>query len=209
MTDTWSMIATERRALADQLESLRQEQWSTPSLCAGWTVRDVVAHLVFPMRFSTVGLLLRVARAGFDLDKVNNEEAHGDRRTPEELIAALRANAEHRFHPPTFGPEAPLTDVLMHGQDVRRPLGIAYEIDPAALDVVLDLLVSRKATRGFLPKGRTDGLRFEASDLGWAAGAGPVVRGKGEALAMALTGRKVVLPELEGDGVAALSSRLA
>ena len=207
MTDTWDLIARERRVLADVLDSLTDDQWATPSLCAGWAVRDVVAHLVFPMRMGMVRLMGKLAVRRFDFARLSDEEARGDPRSPHELVAALRANAEHRFHPPGFGSEAPLTDVIIHGQDIRRPLGLPRAVDEIPMRIALDLLTSPKATRGFIAKGRLSGLRLEATDLGWSHGAGAVIAGPSDALAMAIAGRKSALAELEGDGVAVLGGR--
>lgn len=207
MTDTWSLIASERRRLAAELDALTDEDWATPSLCAGWAVRDVVAHLVFPMRVGMVRLMAKLAAKRFDFGRLADEEARSDPRSPDELVAALRANAEHRFHPPGFGAEAPLTDVIIHGQDIRRPLGLPYVIDEEPIRITLDLLTSRKAVRGFVAKGRLAGLRLEATDLDWSHGAGAVISGTAEALAMATAGRKCALDELEGDGVAILQHR--
>ena len=207
MTDTWDLIAGERRALAAELDALTDDQWATPSLCAGWAVRDVVAHLVFPMRFGMVRLMGKLAARRFDFGRLADEEARGDPRGPDELVAALRANAEHRFHPPGFGPEAPLTDVIIHGQDIRRPLGLPCVIDEEPMRIALDLLTSPKAARGFIARGRLPGLRFEATDLGWSHGAGATVSGPAEALAMAIAGRACALDELEGEGVAVLRGR--
>jgi len=205
--DIWSMIATERRALADDLDDLTDAQWAAPSLCDDWRVRDVVAHVVFPFRVSLPSVMFKMVRHKFDFNAMSDAEARGDTRPPAELVATLRANADHRFHPPGFGPEAPLTDVVIHGQDIRRPLGLAREFDPDALGEVLDLLTSAKATRGFVAKGRVDGLTFAATDLDRTWGSGPTVSGTGEALALALAGRTVTLDELAGDGLDTLRAR--
>lgn len=202
------MIATERRGLADLLDGLTPEQWATPSLCEGWTVRDVAGHLVVPFEVSMPKVMLRVAGSLFDVDKAMDGMARDQGRRPtEELVASLRANAGSRFMPPTLGPEAPLTDILVHGQDIRRPLGIVDDVDGDRARIVLDRLSG--GSKGFVPASRVVGLRFEATDLDWSAGTGPVVSGTAPSLLLAMTGRTVALDELDGDGVDVLRSRLA
>ena len=39
----WTRIDAARAELADLFDTLTPQQWETPSLCAGWTVRDIVA----------------------------------------------------------------------------------------------------------------------------------------------------------------------
>ena len=41
----WGAIDAERASLADLLDSLGEQEWEVPSLCAGWRIRDVAAHL--------------------------------------------------------------------------------------------------------------------------------------------------------------------
>src|SRR3954471_15481012 len=123
--DVWAVIAEERRALADQLSLLSPEQWKTPSLCGAWSVRDVAAHLVVPHTISMRQFLVAFARAGGSFERANvalTEQAA--RRTPDELVSEIRRFAESRFAPPGMGPGAPLTDVLVHGQDIRIPLDL-------------------------------------------------------------------------------------
>ena len=210
VADTFDLIAAERRRTADFLDTLDEAQGATPSLCRKWTVREVAAHLVMPFRLSTPQLLLRMVRFAGSFDRVSEDFARQAGREPLGDIAAdLRANAAHRFTPPTLGPEAPLTDVVVHTLDMRVPLGAGTgDIAPEALDTILAFLMTPKATRGFLPKGRTAGLALRSTDTSWSAGSGPEVRGPAASLALALTGRPAGLDALEGDGVAELARRI-
>ena len=208
----WEAIASERVALADVLEGLNSEQWATPSLCGAWTVREVVAHLVMPLRTSMPQGLVAfsgaflAARGNFDRANVALAVKEAKRSTAE-LVTALRRGAESHFRPPGFGSVAPLTDVLVHGQDIRIPLGLASErpIDPWR--VVLEFLVTPKARRGFgaVPP---EGLRFVATDLDWNHGVGDEVRGPAVALALAILGRNARLQDLAGPGTATLIARI-
>ncbi len=110
--------------------------------------------------------------------------------------------------PPGTGPAAPLTDLAVHTRDVARPLGPATTASASAWRAVLDFLVSARASRGFVRRGRLEGLHLRATDLDWSAGEGPEVTGRGEALALAMTGRVVALTDLSGDGAAVLRGRL-
>ncbi|MFC4149608.1 maleylpyruvate isomerase family mycothiol-dependent enzyme [Micromonospora mangrovi] len=206
--DVVTMIAAERRQVADLVESLSPEQWDTSSLCGSWTVREVTAHLVSPFLTRPRAVLPILLRSGFSLHRANARLARTIARRPvPELVAALRDNAENRFAPPVVGHLGQLTDLQVHGQDIRRPLGLPHQLHPKRLRTSLDFLVSRRSV-AFGGRRLRAGLRFEATDQDWVWGTGPVVQGTAEALLLALTGRTVVLPELRGDGVPVLRDRL-
>lgn len=200
-------IARERVVVADLLDTLTPEQLATPSTCGDWTVHMVGAHLLMPLITPTRTLLLAALRTrSFDgaNDLVTRRFAE---RPIADVTAGLRAKAGSRFSPPTFGHEAPLAELVVHGQDIRRPLGLPVAFTADTLAPVLDLLVTPGAKRGFVPKGRLAGLRLEATDLDWAHGEGELVRGPGAALAYAMCGRMPGPGELAGSGVAVLASR--
>jgi len=207
--DTFDLIAAERRRLADALAPLGPDEWETPSLCDGWSVHVVAAHLNAPWTVSVPKLLLTITRSlSLDggLDRVARDLAA--RLDPAACVAGLRDHADSHFTPPGSGPEAPLTDVLVHGADMLVPLGRSVEAAPEALATSLAWLARGRA-KGFVPKGRVDGLAFEATDLDLAYGPGTaVVRGPGLALCGALCGRAALLGRLTGDGVAVLASRI-
>jgi uncharacterized protein (TIGR03083 family) len=208
--DPFPLIAAERRTTADWLETIDESQWAAQSLCAKWTVREVAAHLVMPFRISMPRLLLKMAAYRGNFDRLSEDFARDAGTDPTEtLTTELRANAEHRFSPPGLGPLGPLSDVMIHSLDMRVPLDAGWEgMSPEGFDTVLAFLMTPKATRGFLPKDRVAGLRFEASDTGWTHGQGPTVRGPAASLAMAVTGRRAGLDGLEGDGVPELRGRI-
>jgi uncharacterized protein (TIGR03083 family) len=205
--EVYAEIASARRELADYLDTLDDEAWLTQSLCGNWTVRDVAAHLSMPLTTSVPRVMMAVAASGFSFDKANDKlsRERAAKLSPKELAAALRDNAEHRFKPPFLGPEAPLTELTVHASDIRRPLGDTVPVPKERAAAVLDFLM--KAPQGFVQKKRLAGLRFEATDIEWSHGAGPLVRGPTEALILAITGRSVALDDLEGDGVATLRAR--
>ncbi|TYP87995.1 maleylpyruvate isomerase family mycothiol-dependent enzyme [Blastococcus xanthinilyticus] len=204
--DTFAEIAEERRELAALLSGLSAEQQAAPSLCSAWTVHDVTAHLVVPLEVSTPKFLLAMLACRGNFDRANVRVTREQARRPfAELVEVLHRKAGSRFTPPGAGPEAPLTDLLVHGLDIRRPLGIPRRIPEARLRTSLTFV----AAGGFVGKGALRGLRFEAADLDWAHGSGPPVRGDAEALLLAMTGRTSALDRLDGEGVPLLRARLA
>ncbi|MFC3992733.1 maleylpyruvate isomerase family mycothiol-dependent enzyme [Actinoplanes siamensis] len=206
-----AMIADERHRMAELIESLKPGQLLAPSLCEGWTVHDVAAHLCAPWIFGARRIVPAVVRHGFRVHRANAElvrELALD-LTAEEIGRQLRMNAEFTFNPRLVSPLGQLTDLQVHGQDICRPLGLARDLVPERMLLSLEFLLGPRARGSFVPRGRLDGLRFIADDLEWAAGQGLLtVRGTGEALLLALTGRPVVLDELSGSGVAALRARI-
>ncbi|GAB7191219.1 maleylpyruvate isomerase family mycothiol-dependent enzyme [Kineococcus sp. NUM-3379] len=206
--DVFEEIADERRALADQVEALSPEQRATRSLCRAWSVQDVLAHLVMPLEVSTPKLVLAVLLAGGNFDRANERVTRRLARRPfAEIVDVLRRKAGTRFTPPGSGPEAPLVDVLVHGLDIRRPLQLHRDIPGPRLRTALTFLMTAPA--GLVPRGALSGLRFEAQDVDWAHGSGPVVSGTAEALLLAVTGRAAGLDTLAGDGLPTLRGRLA
>ncbi len=206
--DTFAQIADERRRLADLLSGLTGEQRATPSLCAQWTVHDVAAHLIVPLEVSTPRFVLTMLACRGDFDRANVRLTGRQARRPiGEIVDILRRKAGTRFTPPGAGPEAPLTDVLVHGLDIRWPLGLTRDVPVQRLQTSLSFLTSR-AARGLVPRGALDGVRVEADDIDWAHGTGATVRGGAEALLLALTGRTTALGHLSGDGLATLQARL-
>jgi uncharacterized protein (TIGR03083 family) len=208
--DLFRRTAANRRRAADLLAGLTPEQWSTPTLCAEWTVRELAGHLIMPMEASIPGFLLTLVRAGGSADRaVDMTSRNLARRGPDAMVTTLREKADSRVRPPGVGAMGPMADSCIHLRDAARPLGLDVTPPPDDWRIVLDFLVSPAARRGFIPKGRLDGLRLRATDLDWRSGDGAEVTGPGEALALAMTGRPVALSELEGDGVSVLRDRLA
>ncbi|MEV4707983.1 maleylpyruvate isomerase family mycothiol-dependent enzyme [Actinoplanes sp. NPDC049316] len=207
--DIRAAIADERRRIADLVDSLEPRQLDTPSLCGEWTVKEVAGHLLAALGKPPVPVLQLLARNGFRLHKANAQLAVLTAGRPAaDLAQALRDNAENPFKPPIVGYAGQLTDLQVHGQDMRRPLGLPHGLRLDRLKVSLEFLTGGRAI-GFTPKRRVAGLRFEASDLNWFSGVGPLVAGPAEALMMAMCGRTVALSDLDGPGVRILESRLS
>jgi len=205
----FAAAAAERRALAEQLAGLAPEQWAAPSLCAGWDVRVVTAHLVAALSPALLELLGAVVRAGGRLHHANDALARRTARQPTgDLVTALRQRADTRASPPVTGPRAPLTDVLVHAGDIRLPLGLAHDPAERGVRAALDFVTTGRPV-GFVLRGRLTGLRLVAEDLDASWGTGPVVAGRGIDLLMAACGRSAVIDRLHGEAAGVLADRLA
>ncbi len=193
-------VAAERLGLADELERLTGAEWATPSLCAGWTVHDVVAHLTLSTRQSVPWTLWRVARARGDFDRafadMARERAAAHR--PEELIAQLRAMAHVDRRLAMAGALDPLNDLLVHSQDALVPLGRGRDLPvERALPCLRHIWVAPFVGAAK----RFTGLRLRATDVDWSEGDGLEVRGPAGALLLAANGRVAGLDGLEGEGL--------
>lgn len=198
----------ERRRLADWLEGLDEVALSTPSLCTGWTVREVAAHLAVAMSGSIPGFLVQVLRHRMNAHRANEVLAQERAKRPwPEIVATIRDRADQRLTNPGTGPAGPLADVLVHTGDMRLPLALPHEPPAERVTAVLEFLTGTRAV-GFVPKGRLDGLRLVATDLPFAAGDGAEISGRAADLMMAAAGRPAVLPALTGSGVDLLAERL-
>ena len=207
-SDVWPAVHEERRALLRDLDGLPDAAWQTPSLCPGWTVHDVLAHLVDTALTTRLGFLRAMITARFDFDRSNDcrsPEAPG--KSPAETLEAFRS-VQHR----TSGPPAPratrLVEAVVHGEDIRRPLGIvrAYPPEPVVLALVHQVETSVKVGGG---RELVDGLRLAADDGAFGHGSGDEVRGSTLALLLAVSGRPVRDDELSGPGAGTLLERLS
>nr|WP_296075243.1 maleylpyruvate isomerase family mycothiol-dependent enzyme [uncultured Actinoplanes sp.] len=207
--DVRAAIAVERRRIADLVDGLDAAQLDRPSLCGDWTVKQVAAHLLAAVEFSPGAALRTFVRCGFRLHRANAQIAVSVARRPAtELADGLRRHAETDFRPPVVGYPGQLTDLQVHGQDMRRPLGLPHGLTPDGLRASLTFLTGGRAP-GFTSRRRLSGLRLAASDLPWTWGSGALVTGPAEALMMAMTGRPVALAELDGLGVRTLAHRIS
>jgi len=201
------LARAERADLANLLEGLTPEQWEAPSLCEGWRVRDVVAHMLSYEEVGMPALMRRMARGRFTINRTNAVGvADHDAWSPQQLLELLHRSMSPRGLTAMLGGRIALADGMVHQQDIRRPLGIPRSIPPERLKVALDF--ARVAPAIGLPAaGRVRGLKLVATDMDWSAGYGPEVRGTGEALLMAIAGRRGITDELGGDGQPTLAKR--
>ncbi len=200
------LIRDERLAFADLLDRLEPEQWATPSLCQGWTVREVAAHVTVgpsgSMREVAVAMLAARGNLARAMDSMAKKRAA---RPTEELVGLLRKHADSDFTPPGMDWQAPLSDLFLHREDVSRPLGLPSDRPVEGWELVLAFLVTRKARRAFVRPGLPE-LTYAATDADWTHGSGSVVSGPASSLALAMAGRPAALPDLEGPGAETLAA---
>ena len=205
---SWRVIEHERLGLADLLEGLTEEQWASPSLCVGWRVRDVAAHVAMAPQVPGIGTMLAdAARASGRFNTFNQNAAVRHAARPvEQIVSELRSFAASRDLPVVTNYRNILFDVLVHGQDVAIPLGLPQDMPLDAASAGAE----RVWTMGwpFWARRRLRGLRLRATDIEWSAGEGPEVRGPIAALLLLLTGRAASLPRLTGEGLPDLTARL-
>ena len=126
------MIRAERLGLCELLRSCSPEAWLTPSLCDGWAIRDVVAHLVLATTETWQSFLVGMVKYRGNFDRLVSKQAsnHAAQHTPAELIDQLERAADSTRRSPGSAPIDPLLDLLVHGQDIACPLGIEHRVPP-------------------------------------------------------------------------------
>ena len=208
MVDVWNVVHTERESLIEDLSVLPDGQWNTPSLCKGWTVHDVLAHLVDDARTTRFSFIRGLILAGFNFNRLNQNGVNRERRhNPQETLAAFQQEA-HRTGSAPAPLASRLVEIIVHGEDIRRPLGIphAYAVD-ATIEAIEYQLATSDSMGG--SKGRAAGLRLIATDADWSHGSGVEVQGRAIDLLVALTGRSIPTDALSGAGAASLMQTTA
>jgi uncharacterized protein (TIGR03083 family) len=205
--DIWPLVHDERAALAADLTSasLGDEQWSRPSQCEGWTVRDVLAHMTATANMTPAKFFPKMIGSGFSFEKVQEKGIAAERGTSgADALSRFEAVIGSEKKPP--GPkDTVLGETIIHAEDIRRSLGMQRAYPDDALVEIADFYKGSNLIIG--TKRRIDGLSLRATDTGWSHGAGPEVSGPMLPLLLAMAGRKGVLNELSGDGVATLRQR--
>jgi uncharacterized protein (TIGR03083 family) len=202
----WPIIHDERKALAADLEGLTDAQWATPSLCAEWTVRDVLGHMTATAKMTPPRFFTKLAGAGFRFNAMAAKDAAAERGSSgADALARFKGQLNATTHPP--GPiEAMVGEVMLHPEDIRRPLGITHAYSPEGLMRAADFYKGSNLLLG--TKNRIAGLTLKATDVQWSHGTGPEVSGPMLDLLLAMTGRKAGLAALSGPGLATLQSRM-
>jgi uncharacterized protein (TIGR03083 family) len=186
-------VAAELSELADLLEALPASAWDTPSLCPGWRVREVVAHLTLPMHAATPVIVLGLVRARFRWDVLADRRARLDaRQTPEQLLAALRAPRMQAWAPPGGGATGALVHAVVHGLDITEALNLSRRPPAPRMRLALEGLTAPRSLSHFGVS--LDGVQLRAEDLEWSCGRGQVVTGPAVVLALILSGRHRLNP---------------
>jgi len=200
------MARAERRDIVTLLRKLTPEQWEHPSLCEGWSVKDVAGHVVLRFPARTVWrLLLSFPRVNVHrTNEINVEVLRG--YSAEQILAWFERSPD-RVGATTIYPPLALRALVIHHQDMRRPLGLPPTTPPQRAAAALEAVITR-VSRNLGSRERAAGLRVRATDVDWLFGDGPEVSGTAEAILMAVSGRPHSLPELSGEGVATLAARV-
>jgi len=202
---TWSMTETElsaavaahRRGLAEVLSDLPTPSWDVGSLCEGWRVREVVAHLTMPFRYSTARFVVEMVRSGGRFHRMADRCARRDAAAPtDELVSGLRDNAPYVWKPPGGSLESGLVHDVVHGLDITVPLGVSRPIPDQVLGTVLVEITKPSSLKHFGVD--LDGIALSADDIDWTLGSGTPVSGRAEDLILALSGRHLPPGRLRG-----------
>ena len=199
--DLTPTVTAQRRAFGDVLEGLPESDWNAPSLCSGWRVREVVAHMTMPFRYPAPRFLGEMVRSRGNFARMADRVARRDARAPiGTLLDGWRTNENHPWKPPGGGLRGALTHDVVHGLDITIPLGIEHPVSEQALRVVLDSATTPRSLKHF---GRDlTGIRLEADDLDWAYGDGEPLRGGARHLLMVLMDRRLPAELLSGPAIA-------
>jgi uncharacterized protein (TIGR03083 family) len=202
--DVWPIVHAERKSLADDLATLSPDQWATPSLCDGWDIHDVLVHLVATAKMTRLRFIALFARAGFNFDAFVADQVNAERAAdPATTLAAFRSALTSTATPPA--PKITrIIEAFLHGEDIRRPLGIAHEYPIEHIGPAVEYFARDRLSGGMA---RLDGLTLSATDTDFSIGSGPAVEGPAMSLLLAASGRKIVLAELSGPGIGTLGER--
>ena len=193
------MIAAQRAELAEVLTGLPGPRWDEPTLCAGWRVREVVAHITMPFRYGGPGFMLELARSRGRFNAMSDRVARRDaaRMTPADLTGAVRSNTGHPWKPPGGGYTGALAHDLIHGLDITVPLGLAGPVPEERLRLVLPTSLTDRSVKFFGVD--LNGIELRASDMDWTLGSGAPLTGAGSDLLLVMCGRTLPPGRLTGE----------
>lgn len=199
MTDVRALVAAQRHDVGAMLTALEPAQWDAPTLCAGWRVREVVAHMTEAFRYPTwrIALELVKARGRFNVMADRNARRDAARLSSAELTAVVVDNADHPWKPIGGGFEGALSHDVIHGLDISVGLGLDHRVPTDRVKVVLDQLTPKRMR--FLGAD-IDGVQLRATDLAWTHGTGPLVEGVAQHLLLVVCGRTLPPGLLSGPG---------
>lgn len=205
--DVWSIVHAERAALIRDLEGLDPSQWQQPSLCGDWTVHDVVAHLVGNARTTCLGFLANLVGARLHFDRQNARGVERERGvSPQQTLERLRQVAPRTSSPPTPR-DSRIVEEIVHGEDIRRPLGLTRSYPPTAVLRALRLQVLTPTSFGGA-KELVSAVQLRATDADVTLGEGPEVNGPALSLLLAVSKRTTALDDLDGRGTDQLATAI-
>jgi uncharacterized protein (TIGR03083 family) len=203
----WRHIDAERAELAEALSGLAAEDWDRESLCPGWTVKDVAAHVISNPQIGlriTAGMVARNLGRGYNAMIFRETKRWSAPRTPSDILAEFETYAGSRRHVPLTTTVEPLLDVLVHSQDILRPLRITHEMPPDAAAVAADRARLQASYMGWRTAKK---VRLVATDIDWTRGKGPAIEGPMQELLMLCTGRAADPRLVSGEGLELVTTR--
>jgi uncharacterized protein (TIGR03083 family) len=190
--DVDALVRAELTQLAALLEAVRLEDWDRDSLCQGWRVREVVAHVTMPAYRSKANFLVQLLRSGFRFNAMADRLARIDaQRSVPELLADLRSERMLSWRPPGGGAEGALVHATVHALDITVPLGLEHRQSAASMRVVLDNLTGAKSLAHFGVD--LSGRELRSDDVDWSFGSGSLVAEDAQTMVLALTGRRPLI----------------
>jgi len=198
MDEIRDMIAATRGELAAMLGDLDTGEWDAPTLCAGWRVRDVAAHITMPFRYSGRRFMLELARSRGNFTAMSDRVARRDAAvlSAAELTRAVEDNVNHPWRPPGGGFAGALSHDVIHGLDIAVPLGLMWHLPEDRLRHVLPESLTQRSVKFFGVD--LDGIELQASDMAWTLGSGSPLTGTAQDLLLAICGRKLPQGRLKG-----------
>ena len=204
---TWDLIHEERAGVADTLATLTPEQWAQPALCSGWSVRVTAGHIVVGAEQTTGKFMRGLAANAFRFNRMMDRDASRvGACPPAEIVERLRARTTTTNRPPA-PLEAMLGEVVVHGEDIRRPLSHREHRRTRRPSPRVSRSTRTRASPSERSSGST-GSTWSPPIVDWEHGSGPEVAGTGMSLLMAMTGRAAGLDDLTGDGLDTLTGRM-
>ncbi len=204
--DLSGAIAEEYRALADLLEASGPAVWDAPSLCEGWRIREVVAHMTMPARYSGPAFMAELEAAGGDFTRLSDTVAERDGALPPaSLLGDLRSEVLHGWQPPGGGVEGALTHCVIHGLDITGSVPLERRVPDERIAAVLGIIAGPGTPNLFGVD--LQGVQLQADDLDWSYGSGTPVSGSAQALALVVCGRLLPPGRLDGEAAARFTRR--
>jgi uncharacterized protein (TIGR03083 family) len=210
--DPWRIYAAERADVHDFLASLTPAQWDAQSLCQGWRIRDVAVHLLVDEPVEQLGLPLALVKAAwfrFSVHRINDWWVRRNRDRPtNSIVTAFAGVWQPGRISKLVGPRTSVRAMVIHHQDMRRPLGMRRTVPEERLRAALDVILTPQGSHNLGSFERGSGLRLQATDIDWSWGDGPTILGPAESILMAVAGRRGTIAELSGPGLPILTSRI-
>lgn len=177
----------ERARLVEMLEKLPESDWDHDSLCEGWRVREVVAHLTMPYRTRPLAMAAGMLRSRMKFDRFADATARHDTAmySSAQLLGFLSDNSTTVWHPPGGGDDGALSHDVIHSLDTTEPLGL-----PGPPAKRIGLVLRHGGARALKHFGATVNQTLVATDTDFTLGTGPVRELPGKEILLIVANRR-------------------